>query len=100
MAASLDMKAAVPSHVLIQELEGESVLLNLNKERYFGLDEVGTQMWKALTTCESIGSAYQRLLSEYDVDAEVLRRDMDGLVEKLLKQGLLECATTDGEQVA
>ena len=30
---------------LMQELEGESVLLSLASERYFGLDEVGTRIW-------------------------------------------------------
>jgi hypothetical protein len=37
----------VPSpEVLVQELEGEAVLLNLASERYFGLDDVGTRIWQ------------------------------------------------------
>ena len=30
----------VPNGILVRELVGESVLLNLNSESYFGIDEV------------------------------------------------------------
>jgi hypothetical protein len=86
---SFSLRVAVPQDVLLQELEGETVFLNLDGGRYFGLDEVGTRIWKALTTAESIASAYDVLLAEYDVDPQVLRRDVEDLVEKLVNHGLL-----------
>jgi hypothetical protein len=84
------MKVVVPANVLVRELDGESVLLNLNSECYFGLDEVGTRMWTLLTASESVQAAYEKLATEYDVDAEQLRQDLDSLIEKLVDQGLLE----------
>ncbi len=75
----------------MRELEGESVLLNLDSERYFGLDETGTHMWSVLSTCKSIEAAYRKLMDEYyEVDAQLLRRDLSELVGKLLDQGLVE----------
>ena len=53
----LTMRAVVPAHVLIRRLDGESVLLNLDSERYFGLDATGTRMWELVTSHPSIGSA-------------------------------------------
>ncbi len=41
-------RVAAPRHVLVRALDRESVLLNLETERYFGLDEVGTRMWQLL----------------------------------------------------
>ena len=38
-------RAATPTHVLVRILDRESVLLNLETEQYFGLDETGTRMW-------------------------------------------------------
>ena len=85
------MRVSVPSDVLVQDTLGdESVFLNLNTERYFGLDKVGTCMWKTLTTSESIQAAYEALLAEYDVEADLLRRDLIDLIERLLAQGLVE----------
>lgn len=80
----------VPGHVLIRQLDTESVLLNLQNQRYFGLDEVGTRMWMTLTTEESIQAAYDALISEYDVDAEQLRQNLKDLIAKLVEHGLIE----------
>jgi len=90
MEISFAMKAQVPADVLVQELQGESVLLNVQSGRYFGLDEVGTRMWAALTAAESLQAARDALLAEYDVDAERLEQDLRGLVERLVEHGLVE----------
>ncbi len=90
MPISFAARVRVPSDILISEVGGESVLLNLKNERYFGLDDVGTQMWKALVASDSIQAAYERLLAEYDVEANRLRQDLDDLIQKLLEQGLVE----------
>jgi hypothetical protein len=90
MSIAFESRVQVPSDVLLSELDGESVLLNLKTETYFGLDEVGTRMWSALTTSDSIQAAYDVLKAEYDVDAERLRDDLVTLLEKLFENGLLE----------
>jgi tRNA A37 N6-isopentenylltransferase MiaA len=84
------MRVLVPVDVLIRELDGESVVLNLKSERYFGLDEVGTRIWTALSMSESIQSAYELLLCEYEVDAERLRLDLQNFVEQMVEHGLVE----------
>ena len=86
---SFSDRVRVPDDVLISNLQEESVILNLNSERYFGLDNVGTRMLSALSTSNSIEAAYELLLAEYDVDAHVLRQDLRSLIENLLQQGLV-----------
>src|SRR5262245_37383272 len=83
-------KVIVPPDVLCNVIDGESVLLNLKSECYFGLDEVGTRMWQVLSSSESIAAACESLLAEYEVDRERLCQDVDELVGKLAKQGLVE----------
>ena len=90
MPLSFNTKVTVPKDVLIKEIRGESVLLNLEKESYFGLDKVGTRMWTALSESESIRTAYDLLLDLYDVEAERLRRDLFDLVKTLGGHGLLQ----------
>ena len=89
MTISFTDRVTVPDGVLISNLQDESVILNLESERYFGLDDVGTRFLTVLKTSESIGAAYETLSSEYDVDRQVLRDDLLTLVEKLIDQGLL-----------
>jgi hypothetical protein len=90
MTIGFEKRLAVPTDVLVQELGGESVLLNLNGGRYFGLDEVGTRMWQLLTTSPTIEAAYRALLDEYDVDANALRSDLGQLIDRLVEHGLVE----------
>lgn len=90
MAIPFTARLAVPADVLMRDLGGEAVLLHLESEMYFGLDEMGTRMWELLTTSSSIQAAYEALLAEYAVEPEVLRRDLEALVAKLVERGLLE----------
>lgn len=83
-------KAVVAANTVVENLAGESVLLDLESLTYTSLDDVATQMFVALTNSESIESAYQTLLSEYDVEPELLRQDLSSYIEQLLEQGLIE----------
>ena len=89
MTIAFTDRVVVPDGVLISHLQEESVILNLESERYFGLDDVGTRFLTVLTSSESIEAAYETLRQEYDVDPQALRDDLRELVEKLVDQGLL-----------
>ena len=77
-------------NVLVRELAGESVLLHLDSESYFGLDEVGTGMWEALTAHASVDAAFQALLETYDVQPAELRGDLERFVAQLAHAGLVD----------
>ena len=89
MSISFSDRVKIPDDVLISKLQEESVILNLDSERYYGLDDVGTRILSVLSTSESIEAAYETLVKEYDVDAHVLRQDLIELIENLSKQGLI-----------
>jgi hypothetical protein len=88
-------RAAAPAHVLVRYLDCESVLLNLETEQYFGLDETGTRMWQLVMTSPSIDAAYQGLLAEFDVEPELLRTNLTELLGRLLDNGLLQVFPAD-----
>ena len=89
MTIAFSDRVKIPEDVLISNLQGESVILNLDSERYFGLDDVGTRFLNVLITSDSIEAAYETLRHEYDVDAHALREDLLALVETLIEQGIL-----------
>ena len=89
MAISFSDRVRVPDDVLISNLQEESVILNLDSERYYGLDDVGTRFLSVLNSADSIEAAYKTLRNEYDVDGDVLRQDLLEMIENLLNQGIL-----------
>jgi hypothetical protein len=87
------MKITIPESVLSTELQNEGVLLNLETGEYFGLDEVGMDMWKVLGTCGTLDAACTALLAQYDVAEDVLAGDLRAFVAKLEERKLV--AVTD-----
>lgn len=86
------MKVTIPETVLSTDLQNEGVLLNLETGEYFGLDEVGMDMWKVLTACGNVEAARATLLAQYDVAEDVLARDLDALIATLMERKLLHVA--------
>jgi hypothetical protein len=84
-----ESKVLIPESVLFRELDGESVLLNLDNEIYYSLDAVGTEFLATLQSSESIETAHARLLNEYDVDSGRLQADLFEFVKELLEHNLL-----------
>ena len=77
------------SEVLTQEVEGETVILDLKSESYFGLDEVGTRIWQLLQEQEDIQTITATMLNEYDVEKEQLEKDIQSLLTQLDDAGII-----------
>jgi hypothetical protein len=75
--------------VLHQELGGETVLLNLANEQYFGLDAVGTRVWQLLVETRRAPDVMARLQQEFDVTPEQLQADLRALLSELVDAGLV-----------
>ena len=75
--------------VLSQEVSGETVLLDLNNENYFGLNEVGTRIWQLLQEQNNLEKIYDIMLDEYEVDTKRLRKDFDDIIKQLVDTGLI-----------
>lgn len=97
-AIRFDRAVRVPARVLSRELDDELVLLDLEAEVYYGLDAVGTSMWRRLVVEPDIESAFAELTKEFEVDAAILRRDFARLLDELLDCGLLELVEPASER--
>ena len=82
----------VPEAVVSRELDGETIVLNLETGIYFGLDMVATDIWKALRMGGSLQDALENVMGLYDVDASVVREDLLQLVNQLATKGLVRAA--------
>lgn len=79
--------------LLHRELDGETVLLDPDAGTYYGLNEVGTTVWRALQVSDDprpLEEVHAELLREYDVDVEELWTDLVALVDELAQRGLVD----------
>ncbi len=65
------------------------VILNLNTEHFYELNEVGKRFWELLTDHQEYTAAFNILQDEYEVSAEQLQDDMIRLIEGLRKAELI-----------
>ena len=87
---NLNHKVTFADTVFAQEVDGEMVLLDMNSENYFGLDEVGTSIWQAMQEKENLKEVFEVLLEQYEVEEDALKKDLVAFVEKLKESGLVK----------
>lgn len=79
----------ISKNVMMRDLEGESVLLDLDSQHYYGLGEVGTRMWQLLEKHGEPRAVVDDLLEEFDVERPRLERDLETFLAELEAAGLV-----------
>ncbi|HVJ67196.1 MAG TPA: PqqD family protein [Caulifigura sp.] len=93
MTIELTQRFVKSRAVLAQDLlEGDSVLLHVDSGQYFGLDPVGNEAWKVLSTGATLEDTRDQLLQKFDVSPDQLLSDLTALIDELKANGLLENA--------
>ena len=89
LSINLNQTIALSPDVISQEVSGETVLLDLESENYFGLDEVGTRIWQLIKETNDLHAIFDTLLGEYDVTEERLQQDLSVLLTEVEGLGLI-----------
>jgi len=72
------------------DLAGETAVVNLKSGVYYGLDSMGTQVWKLLQEPVTFGGLCESLKRDYDVESSRLETDMREFLRELADHGLVE----------
>ena len=72
------------------DLAGEAAILNIKNGVYYGLDPVGARIWNLMQEPRAVSEIQNAITGEYDVEPERCARDLFGLLNRLLEEGLIE----------
>jgi hypothetical protein len=85
----------VPNHAFC-ELGGEAVVLNLDTGVYYGLDPVGTRVWRLLQQPRTISELRDLIVDEFDVVPDRCEADLRPFLASLQSHGLVRsCDVVD-----
>jgi hypothetical protein len=84
-----DRRLRVSDQAVFRELDGEAVILNLESGTYFGLDRVGTRVWRLIEAHGRVDEVVRCMIDEFEVDPGTLERDVHDLVSAMVHKGLL-----------
>jgi len=94
---NLSDTVTISPNLRFSEIVDEVVLLDLASEKFYCLDEVGTQIWRLLQKNRSLRSVYEILREEFDVESARLENDLLKHISELADAGLV---TIDEKDVA
>ena len=86
---NLSDKVTVPVQVMAREVGDETVILDLAKGIYYGLDPVGARIWQLMAEGQTLTQVCEVMLAEYEVTREAIERDVLALVQTLMERQLV-----------
>lgn len=85
----LQKRIKIVEDCLVQELDNTMVILNLNTESYYELDEVGKRLWELFAQHEEVQKVFDLFQEEYDVEPGLLEKDIDLFTTRLADAQLI-----------
>lgn len=86
---TLETHYAIPSTVMLQIVDEETLLFDSSTELFFTLNEVGTVMWEIMSENNALRAVYDELIEAFDIESEQLAADIKIFASSLAEQGLL-----------
>jgi hypothetical protein len=83
---------AVVSHspgIVVGDMDGEKVMLNIEEGKYYALDRIGSRIWELVETPRTVEDLVAVLVGEYDVEKDKCQYDVLALLNQLYAQGLV-----------
>ncbi len=77
-------------HALYKRLNDEGIVLDLQGQKYFRLNAVGSRFWEILVDQQRVENVISVLLNEYDVDEMRLLADLRTIIGDLVAAGLVQ----------
>jgi len=90
LVSSPSVKARIPQHVVYRTLASETVMLNLDTGRYYGLNQTAGRMLEVLERGVDFDASVRQLATEFDVPEDTVREDFLTLCHDLAGKGLIE----------
>lgn len=90
---SLDSVVKQVEGNIVSDMDGEKVMLNMEKSKYYNLGEIGGTIWERIESPVSIQALIDTLTNDYDVDQNECEADVISFLGQLLQEGLIHVET-------
>lgn len=84
-----DQRFRLSPEAIAQQVNDETVIMDLGSEQYFGLNDTGTRIWRLIEREATVGEIVDALVSSFDVPRSRLESDCDAILTELDSAGLI-----------
>jgi len=78
--------------VLAAEVDGQVVMMSVAQGQYFGLDDIGSDIWKRIESPCAFADLIDRLAADYDADRTSIAADVRALLETMAERDVVRLA--------
>ncbi len=75
--------------------DGETVMMSVEQGMYYGMNDIGSHIWKLMEHPLSVPQLCDALLERFNVTREVCQRDVLDFLHELHEDGLIEICNPD-----
>jgi hypothetical protein len=75
--------------VLAAEVDGEIVMMSIEQGRYFGLDDIGSDIWKRIEQPCSFATLVDALAADYEAERGTIAADVTALLTRMAEQDVV-----------
>ncbi len=77
-------------HLAATEVEGQVVMLDIDRGTYYGLGGAGSRLWTLLAQPRTLDELVQQMCADFAVDETACRADVLAFLKELIGHGLAE----------
>jgi len=81
--------------VLDTEIDDQTVMMDIEQGRYFGLNETGSRIWDLLAEPTVIGDLSDQLAAQFGVPREQCQQQVIDFLGRMMSRGLIQVVTDE-----
>ncbi|MGE6538032.1 lasso peptide biosynthesis PqqD family chaperone [Bacillus luti] len=87
---SLECQIVQSEENIVSDMDGEKVMLNVQKGKYYNLGETGGEIWEIMKTPIMVTELVNIMLSKYNIERKDCEEQVLSFLECLFQEGLIQ----------
>jgi Coenzyme PQQ synthesis protein D (PqqD) len=80
------------TELIIAPVHDETVMMDIQSGHYYGLDDIGSEIWRRLEAPRTFGDLVDSLVADYDADRSVIAEDVRTLLSVMVEHNVVTLA--------
>ncbi len=76
--------------IVASDIDGETVMMSIENGKYYGLDDIGSHIWKLIEKPVKVSDLIDMLPERFDVDRETCERDVLKFLNELNEDRIVQ----------
>ena len=89
----MDSKIVRENNIVFNEMDGETIMMSIESGEYYGINSIGSRIWKLLETPKAASEICDAVLPDYDVTREQCAKDVLLFLNKMAEKGVVKIVT-------